>query len=292
MISVGNYSAGQAALIIAHPGHELCVYGWLETTRPLVFVLTDGAGRSGVSRLNSTTKILSGTGAAPGSIYGRFTDLEIYKAILNRDLHLFEELVSELAQALVTRGIEEVSGEAIEGYNPVHDTWRLVVDAAVQLAGRSGNRPIINREFLLFARHQVDLEPPRAGDLTLLLDDEQLERKLAAAVAYPELQSEVDAMLNKRVLERLREFPDLSAYFSDVVTRTMGKEAYRVECQRLSGGLGRLNGATDEVPFYERYGEKLVAAGVYDRAITYREHIMPLAESVSSFVDDRFAKDD
>ena len=34
-------------LFVAHPGHELCVHGWLEIARPKVFVLTDGSGRSG-----------------------------------------------------------------------------------------------------------------------------------------------------------------------------------------------------------------------------------------------------
>lgn len=35
-------SSGRAALVVAHPGHELRVYGWLEQARPRVFVLTDG----------------------------------------------------------------------------------------------------------------------------------------------------------------------------------------------------------------------------------------------------------
>jgi len=53
------------ALIIAHPGHELRVHHWLEKTRPLVFVLTDGSGRTAQSRLHSTTRILERAGATP-----------------------------------------------------------------------------------------------------------------------------------------------------------------------------------------------------------------------------------
>src|SRR5207253_5484219 len=33
---------GRAALVIAHPGHELRVYHWLRLARPSVFILTDG----------------------------------------------------------------------------------------------------------------------------------------------------------------------------------------------------------------------------------------------------------
>jgi hypothetical protein len=58
----------RTALVIGHPGYELMVHGWLELTQPLVFVLTDGSGRSNQSRLASTTKILNRAGAKQGSI--------------------------------------------------------------------------------------------------------------------------------------------------------------------------------------------------------------------------------
>ena len=37
---------------------------------------------------------------------------------------------------------------------------------------------------------------------------------------------------------------------------------------------------TNESPFYELYGEKLVAAGRYEKVIRYREHMLPLAEAI------------
>lgn len=277
------FSNNGAALVIAHPGHELCVYGWLETVRPHVFVLTDGSGRAGKSRLDSTTRILAQTGARRGSIYGRFTDLNIYSAILDGDFRFFEQLVTELAEALVKAEVEYVAGDAIEGYNPVHDTCRIVIDAAVELACLSGGRAIINREFLLFARHQPHREAKQADDILLTLDDEMLARKLKVARAYPELQSEVEAMLDQKTLDALRSFPELSEHFSNVVTSSMGEEAYRVEYLRPASGPAG-NGGPTEVPIYERYSELLVASGTYNRAIRYRDHILPLAEAIRSFV--------
>ena len=278
------FSNSRAALVIAHPGHELCVYGWLETVRPQVFVLTDGSGRAGTSRLDSTTKILAQTGARRGSIYGRFTDLNIYEAILDGDFRLFEQLVTGLAEALVEAEVEYVVGDAVEGYNPVHDTCRIVIDAAVELAGRIGGRPITNREFLLYARHNAHPEAQHADAILLTLDDDLLARKLGAARSYPELQAEVDAMLGKKTLDAFRSFPELSEHFSKVVTNTMGEEAYRVECLSLASRPGWGNGTPDEVPFYERYSEQLVASGVYNHPIRYRDHVMPLAEAIRSFV--------
>src|SRR4051794_37292284 len=92
-----NESFGKCALLVAHPGHEIHVHGWLETTRPIVYVLTDGSGRSGRSRLKSTTRLLAAAGARPGVIYGRFADRALYEAVLRRDTALFRELAAELA---------------------------------------------------------------------------------------------------------------------------------------------------------------------------------------------------
>ncbi|MGI9065028.1 MAG: hypothetical protein ACR2HX_01290 [Pyrinomonadaceae bacterium] len=278
-------SNSRAALVIAHPGHELCVYAWLETVRPLVFVLTDGSGRSGRSRLDSTTKILSQTGARRGSIYGRFTDLNIYKSILDGDFGLFEQLVTELAEALVEAEIEYVAGDAVEGYNPAHDTCRLVINAAVELAGRIRGRPIINRDFLLFARHTELLEAQRVGAILLTLDDDVLARKLKVARAYPELKLDVDAMLERKTLATLHRFSELSAEFTNIVTSTMGTDAYRTECLRLVTAPTTGNGSSGEIPFYERYGQLLVLEGTYERAISYRDHIAPLGEAVRRFAN-------
>jgi len=52
----------KSTLVIAHPGHELRVCHWLELAQPTVFILTDGSGRSGKSRLGSTTKVLEQAG--------------------------------------------------------------------------------------------------------------------------------------------------------------------------------------------------------------------------------------
>src|SRR5438874_11663728 len=73
-------------LFIVHPCHELLVHGWVELAKPLVFVLTDGSGRTNQSRLKSTTEILNQTRVKRGRIYGRLTDRTAYAAILDRSL--------------------------------------------------------------------------------------------------------------------------------------------------------------------------------------------------------------
>lgn len=275
----------KAALVISHPGHELCVHHWLETARPDVFVLTDGSGRSGISRLDSTTKIIADAGASAATIYGRFTDPDIYAALLQRDFGLFERLVMELAETFVRTQIECVAGDAVEGYNPIHDACRLVIDAAVGIAGRMSGRRIVNRDFLLFGRHDSHPRDVQASAIWLTLDEEAFARKLAVARMYPELRNEVQALLDKKKIEALRRYPELSAQV-DKLTDAMGSDAYRVECLRLVSAA-KANRPEQKVPFYERYGELLVAAGVYQHAIRYREHVAPLADAIRRFADAR-----
>src|SRR5260370_411620 len=77
-----GWTAKGAALVIAHPGHELRVHHWLERARPVTFVLTDGSGHTDRSRLAATTAILERAGATRGAIYGAMSDRELYQAIL------------------------------------------------------------------------------------------------------------------------------------------------------------------------------------------------------------------
>ena len=126
----------RAALVIAHPGHELSVYGWLERVRPVVFILTDGSGQSGTSRLDRTATLISQAGTSRGGIFGRFADAAIYSAILETDFHRFYDLVDELSLELSRHEIDYVAGDASEGYNPVHDLWRLMLNTAVRACNR------------------------------------------------------------------------------------------------------------------------------------------------------------
>jgi len=240
------------ALVIGHPGHELRVFHWLEMARPVVFVLTDGSGHLGHSRLPSTTRILDQVGASKGSFYGRLTDSEVYQAILSRDFDPFVELTLELARFLVDETVGYVAGDAAEGYNPTHDVCRLVIGAAVEMANRSGVNEVANFDFSLMGadrsagNHEVRIE----------LDDEAFARKMAAARSYSGLESEVNNAINSNP-----------------------ERAFRVERLGPVGNYGIIF-RPDDKPYYETYGEKRVAAGKYNEVIRFREHVLPLAEAL------------
>ena len=197
-------SEARAALVIAHPGHELRVHRWLEVARPLVFVLTDGSGRSGRPRLDSTTKILSQAGAGVGPIFGRFTDTQTYAAILAADFSRLTAVATELAESFLDNGVEYVAGDASEGYNPAHDLCRLLLNAAVKLVKRHTGRCLHNFDFPLIGRPDNCHHRLLKNAIRLDLDDTAFARKVNIAQGYPELLQEVASTVSENGIDAFR----------------------------------------------------------------------------------------
>jgi hypothetical protein len=243
---------GRAALVVAHPGHELNLTGWLTMSQPSVFVMTDGSGQLGRSRLHSTTKTLLRAGGRPGSIYGHLSDQEVYEAMLDQDLDLFLRLTFELADWICLDDIAYVVGDSAEGYNPTHDLCRTIVGGAVELAARVRG-PIGNYEYVITGP-RIDCVMGRCrGAIKLILDDQALERKLAAARGYPELAGEVQSAVERH-----------------------GIESFRHECLHPVDNRKSWTPERSSQPHYEIHGQSRVAAGKYQRAVSYADHIAPL----------------
>lgn len=297
----------RAALVVAHPSHELRVHGWLEQAQPYVCILTDGAGRSGEPRLSRTSEVLARAGATQGVLYGRLTDLEVYAAILSGDSELFAGLVEELAQAFVTEQIDYVVGDAAEGYSVAHDICRVMIGAAVERAKHEHDHHVANFDFPVVG---APAETQHDEDIYIELDDAAYERKLNAALAYtpklakdveaalqgapfqgirrfsePQLAGEVDRELSAAVLEELEARPLLKAQLRDIV-EGVPLDAFRVECFRAVDNQMGTHWTTTPL-FYELYGAKLVTAGRYEKAIYYREHMLPLAEAIRARTEKR-----
>jgi hypothetical protein len=298
----------RAALVVAHPSHELRIHGWLEWACPRVFVLTDGSGRARQPRLDWTTGVLDRAGVQRGSIYGRLTDLEVYAALLERDFALFISLTEELADELLIHQIDYVVGDASEGHNVAHDVCRLMIDTAVALASQRSERRIANYDFIVVGR--PDECPPalRPQALRLYLDEGAFARKLTAARTYhPKLAADVDAALNGELfrgvnrfanpslaqaaaaaelgdIAKLRAYPELAAKILGLL-EGIKIESFREEYLRPIGNGAGLDSSPEEPPFYELYGEKLVAAGHYSRVLRYREHVAPLAAALTVHVE-------
>jgi hypothetical protein len=267
--------------MVAHPGHELRVHGWLEKAHPIVCVLTDGSGRTSHSRLDSTTRVLNVAGCIPGAIYGAMADRDLYAAVMNFKHGQFTSYVDELASCLLPEDIECIVGDAAEGYNPAHDICRLIIDAAVTLANSQRRQAVKNFDLTLIGPPD---EGPSAFDaeaIYLRLDEPAFARKLLAAGNYPELQAEVAAALSGAGSVGLRQHPDLGLRAGSGFVAP-SPEQFAVECLRPVNAESPARHR--ETPFYELYGERRVTAGHYTQVLRYREHILPLAEAIDAHV--------
>jgi hypothetical protein len=278
---IDDPAKGRALLAVAHPGHELAVHGWLERARPTVVILTDGSGSDGASRLASTRSVLADAGASEGPIFGPFPERIVYGALLAGTTDLFVEVAAGLSDLLGDEGFVSVAGEASEGFNPVHDVWRWIVDAAVVAANRRRRQPLRNRQFVLFGR-QEDVAPSRYRDaLRVELDDAGYARKLAVARQYPELTAEVTAALSGSAQALLGGFPELAERIRPLMDR-MGPEAHRVELL-FEAANDSPPDYDDEPLFYEAYGERLAALGRFAQVIRYRQHMLPVRAALAEW---------
>jgi hypothetical protein len=276
-----------AALIVAHPGHEIRLHGWLELTRPKVFILTDGSGRAERSRLDATTAYLSQCGVERmrSDLYGRYTDREVYVALLARDFTFFLRLADELSECLLRDDIGYVSGDATEGYNSTHDACRLLIDAAVEMASRAHARPVGNFDFPIVNRPDYCPVPRRTQMIRLELDEGQFRRKISSAHKYyPELAAEVENTFNGGEQGALKDYLALDERERCEHARA-GFDMFRVECLRPVIPEDDHAAFSTQPPFYESHAERLVAAGHYEKVIRYREHLLPLAAALREHVE-------
>lgn len=255
--SVAADEWGRTAVIVGHPGHELTVYHWIECHQPLYFCLTDGSGGAAQSRLASTDRILQELGVGHGPIFGRYPDKDLYRLLLDGRVDVLMNLVRELAEALIDANVESVVGDAVEGFNPVHDLCRFLIDGAVARVRNQTGRVIRNYDFVLDSQPDSCPELFRNGAKWLSLSVDALDRKIAAALAYPELRDEVTKALAR-----------------------FGRNAFARECLRPVTTRWLIEQFESELPAYERYGQMRVEEGRYREIIRYRDHVWPVIAAI------------
>jgi hypothetical protein len=246
-----------AALIVAHPGHELRLHHWLETVKPQVFVLTDGSASHAKTRVQSTLRLLEKTGARPGSVMGAFPDRELYRVLMEGDTRAMERITNAIADTLAAQAVDLLVMDACEFYNPAHDLSRVVGSLAAGLAQRTTGRHIRLFDYAVVGSPAAT---GAAGEEILHLDDVALRRKVEAGLQYEGLTEDVDLAL-----------------------RLDAVEAFRVEALRPIDGtllLPPLQGR----PYYETVGEERVAAGLYSTVLEYDRHFVPFVTALAATV--------
>jgi hypothetical protein len=213
-------------LLVAHPGHELLLHGWISRNKPIVHVLTDGAAHAQVTRLGATVGRLRDAGARAGTIFGRLSDGEAYSMILERNTALLLSLAGEIADDQARDQPAIIVADAAEGYNPVHDLCRLLTGAAIAMAGvdtKQYEYPVVNHPHSAGAAIVVELT---AAEYATKME---CARTQAASLA------DIEALVDR-----------------------YGPDAYRRETLCPVTDWTAIDAGAP--PLYERYGEERVAA--------------------------------
>jgi hypothetical protein len=245
-------------LMVGHPGHELKVFGWISEYKPRTYVMTDGSGQHGVSRLASTAQLLGPLGIQTDAMFGVVSDRGLYLAILDQKTEWFVEILDRVTDSFIEERIDLVVADAMEGFNPAHDLCRVLVDGGVAAVKRKTGRTIANYKFCL-----TEWELSRQGqhDKTcfhFVLNDDALRRKMEAAEKYSELKDEVREAIAIR-----------------------GVEYFRTEClKEVAAPFGQHDYCGR--PNYEIWGEQRVAKGTYESVIRYDQHVFPIIDAIRS----------
>ena len=101
--------------------------------------------------------------------------------------------------------------------------------------------------------------------------------------AEPQIAGQLDVEIGDMILSTIKSRPDLDAQFKDVLSG-VELDAFRIECLRPVSRHS-LNSETSKAPpFYEIYGENLVAAGRYEQVIRYRDHLLPIRDALCEHI--------
>lgn len=248
-----------SVLCIAHPGHELRVLQWLHEVRPVVLILTDGSGSSKTSRLEASRELIQDAGATVGRIFGRYPDRGLYEIIRNQDLDAVTGLADELLATLEESDAEVIAGDMQEGFNTGHDLCRMLIQAAVSRYDRRRGSPVKNYEIVL--ERLAATMRVRKPAVTLQLGQEEIAAKRACVERrFPQLVEEMDRAVAK--------YGDVAVATETLYEAATELDVHWTEC---------------EPPYYETFGRKQVAAGLYTEVITHESHMRPLAQALQKW---------
>lgn len=255
--------AKRSLLVVAHPGHELMLFGWLREARPQIVVLTDKESGATRSSLDLTRKVAETAGAFVVDTVA-FEEAELFDMLLQVRTDRLERFVHELADLIARECIEQVVSDAAEGYHPVHDLSAALVRAAIALhTRRNPDLPVEHLEYHVVGDPRPDED--RQEMQRVVLSDAILHRKLEWIREYatelgPLMLSEVECLLD--------------AY---------GDEAYRFEV------LGRAGVEQvrlfDGLRHYEKREEQLKAENLIDRQVLrHARHMAAVEEKLHASI--------
>jgi len=249
-------AARRAALVVAHPAHEMRVLQWLSQTRAHTYVLTQGS-RSGAdtSRRRASENLITSVGGTMSG-WGGIWDRDLYKYLLNGAVAPFEQWTSELADDLVRREVDVVVADAWQFYNVAHDLTHLMARLATARASAALHRPIAFFDYPVVPDEMAPGMPAQRAMATLSLNEAEAMAKRAAVTAVADIAGDA---------------ADIEA--------VEGGHAFAREIFCEPPALQKLLQTPRETPLYERFGEQRVQSNIYFDVIRWG-HVSAICDAL------------
>jgi hypothetical protein len=253
-------------MVFGHPAHELAVFGVLQRYRPSIVIITDGGSPS---RLEQSRIGLASIGLLGHATFLNYTESSFYKALIEGDVALFDDVAQRLRSVVGAARPEQVFCDAIEFYNPVHDITLPIVRAA--LDGRAGTEIF---EIPLVYQKDEPGEVYEIQRLPIAYENRRIVHHLTPA----ELDCKVEA--RDRIYTSLHdqagpEFRELS--HGHLSREELASAGPGLPSPRESGRALR----------YEWRARLLRAQGLIESEITFARHYLPLAAQLAAAGDNR-----
>ena len=246
----------RAALVVAHPAHEIRVLQWLSQTRAHTYVLTQGSRSSAeTSRRQASEDLISSVGGTMSG-WGGIWDRDLYKCLLNGAVAPFERWTSELADDLAGREVDLVVADAWQFYNVAHDLTHLMARLATARASAVLRRPIAFFDYPVVPDEMAPGVAAQRAVATLRLNEAEAMSKRAAAAAIADIAGDAT---------------DIEA--------VEGNHAFARESFREPPALQTLLQTPCETPLYERFGEQRVQSNIYFDVIRWG-HVRTICEAL------------
>lgn len=241
-------------LLIAQPGHELKILGWLKTYLPDVIILTQGEGSIRSARLDQSTLLIHELGLRIRTdCLSPLPDQEVYRSILNQEGGLLlKHWFKVLYDFIKAEHITALVADSAEGCNPIPDLCRVLANQLTKQLCQEGHE-ILNLEFPLLEhpQHAKHNNPPK---IEIHLSPEQLKDKIDLARHY--------GIGDQRLTEKI-----------EMQFTRFGEEAFKIESLYPAEMTDYEKNKTSNLkPHFETIGEQRKKEGLYSEIIT-AEHL-------------------
>ena len=249
--------ARRAALVIAHPAHEIRVFHWLSRVRPHTYILTQGS-RSGAdsTRRLASERLIEAQGATIAKTWGSVWDRDLYDMLLTSEYAAVLRWADELAADFIARDVDLVVADNWQHYNVAHDLTYVIALLATERAGR-----VLGRKITLVTYPVVPAALTPSAPSALIAADIRLPDAAAAAKNTA-----------------IAQIPGIASESADIDSAE-GVDAYLFETFHHALPLEEVLQTPRETPLYEVFGEQRVRAGIYTEIVRW-PHLLRACEAL------------